>query len=191
MADVTISSLPLGTPSGSGLIPYSSNNTTYGASISSIINNSVISGVWTPYIDSRDGQGSPTISYTINEGKYYRIGDLVQFYGWLRGIPSNRGDTTRQLVIFGLPFDAPSTYTVSPISIGSGSGFQRQPRAAIVYGYDSPAPSAAVNKAKIIIRRYYDGGAVAANLTDMVLSDITVGVVFDIQFGGTFIAKPL
>jgi len=38
MADVTISSLPLGTPSGSGLIPYSQGGTTYSVSLSSLSN---------------------------------------------------------------------------------------------------------------------------------------------------------
>jgi len=39
MADVTISSLPLGTPSGSALLPYSTGNSTLGVPVSAILQN--------------------------------------------------------------------------------------------------------------------------------------------------------
>jgi len=45
MADVTISSLPLGTPSGSGLIPFSSGSNTLGVPVSAIFQNSDYIGI--------------------------------------------------------------------------------------------------------------------------------------------------
>ncbi|NCX96850.1 MAG: hypothetical protein EBX41_10705, partial [Chitinophagia bacterium] len=42
MADVTISSLPLGTPSSNGLIPFSQNNTTSRVLLSSLYDNTIL-----------------------------------------------------------------------------------------------------------------------------------------------------
>jgi len=54
MADVTISSLPLGTPSGNALLPYSEGNTTYSARPSAIVaasSGSVLQMQFVPYVD--------------------------------------------------------------------------------------------------------------------------------------------
>ena len=50
MADVTIPSLPLGTPSGNVYIPYSDGNTTYRTSPSAIVANSAESGTYSPQL---------------------------------------------------------------------------------------------------------------------------------------------
>jgi len=57
MADVTISSLPQGTPSGSAIIPYSQGNTTYSARPSAIVaasSGSVLQMQFVPYVDRYD-----------------------------------------------------------------------------------------------------------------------------------------
>lgn len=85
MADVTISSLPLGTPSGNALLPYSQGGQTLAVAPSGVVSGGVISGTWTPvlYLHSTPtntdvfGYTGSVASTKINT--YSKIGNVVYF----------------------------------------------------------------------------------------------------------------
>ena len=74
MADVTISSLPLGTPSGNGIIPFSLGGNTYSASISGIFQNRpaflALNNSSASY-----GSGVHNLSYTFSNSTTFNIGN--------------------------------------------------------------------------------------------------------------------
>ena len=68
MADVTISSLPIGTPLGNGLIPFSQGGTTYKTTVSSIFQNRPAFAVTTTLSQIR-GPGTVPFNYVrLNVG---------------------------------------------------------------------------------------------------------------------------
>lgn len=190
MADISISQLPSITPDSSAIIPFSQGGLTYGGTLSSLAAGSIFnssSGTWLPFIDTTDGLSSPSITYTIRQGSYIKINNLCFINGWMRGTVTNTGGSTKQIFIFGIPFNAIDTYnTVSPISIGSCFGFNNNPRSLVVYGgFNSFRP----NEARIYMWKWSSSNAAAAGTADMLATDLIVGGVFDLQFAGCFVGK--
>jgi len=72
MADVTISSLPVGTPSGNVVIPYSNGSNTYTARPSAIVNASIVTGTYTPQLYMWQ--------YTVQNG-YYNFREVLPYSG--------------------------------------------------------------------------------------------------------------
>jgi len=78
MADVTISSLPLGTPSGNGIIPFSLGGNTYSSPISGIFQNRPAFHVWNQTAQTLTGNMVMTFNATstnqsrvFNQGGHY------------------------------------------------------------------------------------------------------------------------
>jgi len=190
MADVTISALPATTPNSTAVIPFSQGGVTYAGALSSLAAASlVLNGTWTPLVDTEDGISSPSITYSIQQGNYIKINNFIFINGWMRGVVNNKGGSSKKMFIFGLPFDGSSTYnTVSPISIGSNTGFVNKPRALVVYG--SGVTSFRPNEARIYMWRWDTFNAAIAGTEDMNVNDLpAVGSTFDLQFAGTYIGK--
>ena len=190
MADTTISALPATTPNSTAVVPFSQGGVTYAGPLSSLAAGSLVTnGSWLPYIDSIDGQGSPAITYSIQQGSYVKINNLIFINGWMRGVVNIAGNATRTMQIFGVPHDGSSTYnTVSPISIGSNTGFVNKPRALVVYG--SGINTFRPNEARIFMWRWDTFNAAIAGTEDSQIGDLpAVGGTFDLQFAGTYIGK--
>jgi len=190
MADTTISALPATTPNSTAVVPFSQGGVTYAGPLSSLAAGSLVTnGAWTPLIDTEDGISSPVITYSIQQGNYTKINNLVFITGWMRGVVNSRGGSSKRMFISGLPFDGNSTYnTVSPISIGSNIGFVNTPRALIVYG--SGINAFRPNEARIFMLRWDTFNAAIANTEDMNVNDLpAIGSTFDLQFAGTYIGK--
>lgn len=109
MADVTISSLPLGTPSGGIILPYSSGGNTYNATASAIVNSTFIEGNFTPTIIGSTSQGVGTYNTGLRYGKYTKIGNIVHFtlgIGWTAHTGSGA------MLVTGLPYPNGGTNTI-------------------------------------------------------------------------------
>ena len=72
-------------------------------------------GTFTPTVIF--GSGSSGITYSVREGKYTKIGNIVQYY--IQCSLSSKGSSTGNLSITGLPFT--NTDTASPPSILTGA----------------------------------------------------------------------
>ena len=127
MADVTISNLPTGTPSGNVVIPYSDGSTTYTARPSAIVASGVTSGTWSPKWVDRSNVNTGIIlndNYILRQGVYRKTGDLVYITGYMVAAGSwayNTGvNASTQVAIGNLPFrlyqPIPAAY--SAFSIG-------------------------------------------------------------------------
>lgn len=190
MADTTISALPTTTPNSTAVVPFSQGGVTYAGSLSSLAAASlVLNGTWTPLINTEDGTSPPVITYSIQQGNYTKINNLIFINGWMRGVVNSKGGSSKRMVIYGLPFDGSSTYnTVSPISIGSNIGFGNKPRALVVYG--SGVNAYRPNEARIYMWRWDTFNAAIAGTEDMDMTDLPgIGGTFDLQFAGTYIGK--
>lgn len=190
MADISISQLPSTTPNNTAVIPFSQGGVTYSGSLTSLAAGSLVAnGLWTPLIDTEDGISSPSITYSIQQGNYTKINNLVFITGWMRGVVNSKGGSSKRMFIYGLPFDAISTYnTVCPISIGSNTGFVNKPRALVVYG--SGINTYRPNEARIYMWRWDTFNAAIAGTEDMNVNDLpAIGTTFDLQFAGTYIGK--
>lgn len=128
MADVTISSLPLGTPSSSALLPYSQEGTTYTSNPSAVVAGGIITGTWAPtlYIDSRVtntetfGYNNTVVSTQTNT--YSKIGNTVFF-----NCSFDLTGTSEQILRFitGLPFAPKSTGPVLTVPPGADGSFYK------------------------------------------------------------------
>lgn len=111
MADVTISSLPIGTPSGSGVIPFSQSGTTYTAKPSAIVAASLLTGTWSPYFCRNSDLVDITANnnYNRRDGRWTKIGNLVYVEVEIETQSSwsfSAGTTSNSLLaIGGLPFN--------------------------------------------------------------------------------------
>jgi len=89
MADVTISSLPLGTPSGSALLPYSTGSNTLGVPVSALFHNAGNIGIGTSNpqraLEVRgDGtNGAGRIRVSNSNDPSYEISDTTDVKGYL------------------------------------------------------------------------------------------------------------
>jgi len=72
MADVTISSLPTGAPSGSNLIPYSTGSNTLGVPVSALLQNAGNVGI---------GTASPRAKLDVNGSIFVAAGSQIQITG--------------------------------------------------------------------------------------------------------------
>jgi hypothetical protein len=72
MADVTISSLPIGTPSGNNILPYSTGSNTLGAPVSAIFQNAGNVGI---------GTASPRSRLDVNGSIFVAAGSQIQITG--------------------------------------------------------------------------------------------------------------
>ena len=111
MADVTISSLPLGTPLGSAVLPFSQSSTTYMARPSSIVAASLLTGTWSPYFCRQSDLVDITANnnYAVRDGRWTKIGNLVYIEAEILTQSSwnlSSGTTGNSLLaIGGLPFN--------------------------------------------------------------------------------------
>lgn len=127
MADVTISSLPLGTPSGNALLPYSQGGNTLAVSPSGIVTSGIVAGNWSPKWVDRSTVTRGIIlndNYITRNGIYRKMGDLVYITGYMIAAGSwayNTGvNASTQVAIGDLPFPVyqPLTPIYSSLSIG-------------------------------------------------------------------------
>jgi len=107
MADVTISSLPLGTPSGNALLPYSQGGQTLAVAPSGIVAASFISGSWVPTAQIWTNASSitlndPDLTYS-GTGTYMKINNMV-YISFLISFPATTYDGNVVKYITGLPF---------------------------------------------------------------------------------------
>lgn len=111
MADVTISSLPLGTPSSSALLPYSTGSSTLVAKPSAFMSAGLLTGTWSPYFCRQSDLVDVTSNnnYTTRDGRWTKIGNLVYLEAEILTQPSwslSSGTTISNLLaIGGLPFN--------------------------------------------------------------------------------------
>lgn len=111
MADVTISSLPLGTPSSSALLPYSTGSSTVVARPSAFMSAGLLTGTWQPYFcrqsDLVDIVKNST--YAVRDGRWTKIGNLVYIEAEIQTASFweySTGTVNGQLLaIGGLPFN--------------------------------------------------------------------------------------
>jgi len=128
MADVTISSLPLGTPSSSALLPYSQGGSTLAVAPSGIVSSGIVSGTWSPrWVDRSEILRGIILNdnYTVRNGIYRKMGDLVYITGYMIAAGSwayntgVNGDT--QVAIGNLPF--PVYQPIAPIYSSFSIGY--------------------------------------------------------------------
>ena len=126
MADVTISSLPLGTPSGSGLIPFSQGGNTLATAPSGIVAASFINGSWVPTAQIWTNASSitlndPNLTYS-GTGTYMKINNMV-YISFLVSFPSTTYDGNVVKYITGLPFPVIDDSHVYNLSLYEPRGF--------------------------------------------------------------------
>ena len=93
-----------------------------------MINNSIEYGTWTPKLTTFDGSSEttyhdPTMTYTIQGGKYTKIGKLVYIEFYIRGKITALTGTENFIKIIGLPYSPDITYFGST-SINLGVCYQ-------------------------------------------------------------------
>lgn len=79
-----------------------------------------VSGPFTPAMTF--GGGSTGLTFTTQEGNYYKIGNLVFFD--LSIVINAKGSSTGQAIVTGLPFAASASVTLAPVNflVGGGGG---------------------------------------------------------------------
>jgi hypothetical protein len=80
-------------------------------------------GSWTPAVGG--SSGNPTISYTLQAGKYVKIGRMVKLFGRIR--PSSVSGGSGGVQITGLPFTPSNDSDETGGSIGLALGFSTVP----------------------------------------------------------------
>ena len=119
---VQISGLPPATPASDWVLPMenAAGDLTAKVSASDLVNSEVSQGNWLPTL--LGSTANPTLTYTNQNGRYFKRGSLVTVWGRLR-VASISGGSGYSL-IGGLPFRSASTGVGwAPGSVSYGYGF--------------------------------------------------------------------
>lgn len=130
-------------------------------------------GTWAPTLTT-DGVGFTSVSYNIQQGKYTKIGNVVNYWATLYTSAITKGSASGNVRIGGLPFAASSTTERASITVGT----------AILWAADNPSGGEVVDASTAI--NLFKRATANGQSTSVVVADVGTGANNFIRVSGSY-----
>jgi hypothetical protein len=130
-------------------------------------------GTWTPTLTT-DGVNFTSVTYTIQQGKYTKVGNVVHYWATVYTSAVTKGAATGSVRIGGLPFAASSTTERASVTVG----------VSVLWGADNPSGGEVVDALTVINlnKRTTANGQSA----DVVVADVGTGANNFVRVSGSY-----